>query len=133
GKPAAVVRGLKGATNDIHFFPGQSEFIISSTGKALYRVAIDTKENRLIATLPFELKSIDISPDGKMLAGASWSGAVVLMNLVDNHYTTLVEDSKMRMLTVKFTPDGESLAYGGEDRESRRGFVRLYHFKSKET
>jgi WD40 repeat protein len=86
-----------------------------------------------LLTLPFELKAIDISPDGKTLAGASWTGSIVVVNLEDNTYTTLAEEPKTRMLTVRFTPDGKGLAFGGEDKETRRGFVRLYNFSSKET
>jgi WD40 repeat protein len=84
-------------------------------------------------SLPFELKAIDISRDGKTLAGASWIGNIVLVNLEDNTYTTIVEEGQTRMLTVRFTPDGKSLAYGGEDKVNKRGFVRLYDLNSKET
>jgi WD40 repeat protein len=79
------------------------------------------------------LKSIDISPDGKTLAGASWTGSVVLMNLQTESYTTLVDDGNTRMLSVRFTPKGDGIAYGGEDKQTKRGFVRLHNFQSLET
>jgi WD40 repeat protein len=99
----------------------------------LNMVESGTGVSKLLLTLPFELKAIDISPDGKILAGASWTGNIVLVNLLTNTYTTLVEENKTRMLTVRFTPNGDGLAYGGEDKENKRGFVRLYNFASRET
>jgi WD40 repeat protein len=77
------------------------------------------------------LKAIDISPDGTTLAGASWVGNIVLINLSNNTYTTFVEENQTRMLAVRFTPDGKGLAYGGEDKVTQRGFVRLYNIESK--
>lgn len=133
GRPSAVVRNLPGATNDIVFIPGQNVFILSSSGNALTRVDADRGTGTLLLTLPFELKAIDVSPDGKTLAGVALAGKVVLVNLRDNSYTTLIEENQSRMLAVHFTPDGKALAYGGEDKESNRGFVRLYNFATKET
>lgn len=132
-RPSAVVNGLGGATNDIAFIPGTHDFIVSSSGKVLFRVDATAGTASVLTTLPFELKDIDISPDGKTLAGASWTGNVVLVDLADRSYRTLIEDSKARMLTVQYTPQGDGLAYGGEDRENRRGFVRLYNLNTKET
>ncbi|MEX1239649.1 MAG: High-affnity carbon uptake protein Hat/HatR [Cyclobacteriaceae bacterium] len=132
-RPSAVARGLQGSTNDIVFIPGQQAFIVSSSGKTLTRIDAVTVARTVLVTLPFELKAIDISPDGKTLAGASWSGQVVLVNLRNNTYEVLVEENKSRMLTVRFTPKGDGLAYGGEDKENKRGFVRLYDFNTKET
>ena len=128
-----MIRNLQGGTNDIAFIPGKQSFIVSGTGKTLNLVDVGGTSARILLTFPFELKSIDISPDGKTLAGVSWTGNVVLVNLSNNTYTTLVEDSKTRMLSVRFTPNGDGVAYGGEDKETKRGFVRLYNFKTKET
>ncbi|HEY9489474.1 MAG TPA: hypothetical protein VIQ51_14125 [Chryseosolibacter sp.] len=133
GRPAAVARNLKGAANDIAFLPGQQSFIVSSSGRTLSHVDANTGATRLLLTLPFELKAIDISPDGKTLAGASWAGNIVLVDLQASTYTILAEESKSRMNTVRFTPKGDGLAYGGDDTENKRGFVRLYNFASRET
>jgi WD40 repeat protein len=133
GRPSMVVRNLQGSTNDILFMPGQQSFVVSSSGRTLNLIEAQTGATRLLLTLPFELKSLDISPDGKTLAGASWTGNIVLVDMKTNTYTTLVEENKTRMLTVRFTPNGDGLAYGGEDKENKRGFVRLYNFASRET
>jgi Tol biopolymer transport system component len=130
-----VVRGLSGATNDIEFLPQKSEFIIASAGKTISRVNAETGEVKVLATLPFEVKAISITPDGKTLAGATWSGQVLLMDLSTNAYQLLVDDATFRMTVVRFSPDGQQLAYGVEvlDKKSRRGLVRVYDFNTRET
>lgn len=133
GRPYSVVRNLPGSTNDIAFIPGRNAFIVAGSGRSLTEVDAVSGVNRLLLSLPFELKAIDISPDGKTLAGASWTGNIIVADLKGGSYTTLVEETQSRMLTVRFTPDGKALAYGGEDKESNRGFVRLYNFATKET
>lgn len=133
GKPTKIIRNLPGRTNDIAFIPGKLVFIVASSGNTLTEVDLNTGETRLLLALPFELKSIDISPKGDMLAGASWAGTVVLVNLQNNSYSTLVDDNNARMLSVRFTPSGGGLAYGGEDKKSTRGFVRLYDFQTRDT
>lgn len=132
-RPSSVARNLPGSTNDIAFIPGGNSFIVASSGRALTKVDAATGRTSTLVTLPFELKSIDISPDGKTLAGVSVTGNVVLVDLATQTFSTLIEENQSRLFAVRFTPDGSSVAYGGEDKESARGFVRLYNFKTKET
>ena len=87
-----VVRGFSGQTNDIEFLPDNSAFIVASGGNTLSRVDPKTGELTVLATLPYELKAITISPDGKMLAGAAWSGHVVLFNLVTKATSILAQN-----------------------------------------
>ncbi len=131
-----VVKGFKGGTNDIEFLPDNSGFIVSSTGKTLSLVNAQNGEMKILKDLPFELQSISISPDGKLLAGASWSGKVVLINLSDYSIKTLVDDNSNRVLVVRFSPDGNQLAYGLDkidDPFNKRGIVKLYNFQKNET
>jgi WD40 repeat protein len=131
-----IVKGFKGGTNDIEFLPDNSGFIVSSSGRTLSLVDVQTGAMRVLKELPYELKSISISPNGKTLAGASWSGQVVIINLSDYSMSTLVDDNSNRVLAVRVSPDGNQLAYGIDkidDPFNNRGIVKLYNFNTKET
>jgi hypothetical protein len=128
-----VVRGFNGATNDIEFLPDNSGFIVASGGKTLSLVNQKTGATILLATLPYELKSISISADGKWLAGAAWTGQVVLFNFVTKSTEVISQESPNRILAVKFSPSGKYLAYGVDDITNKRGLVKMYDFATKET
>lgn len=132
---ATVIRGLSGGTNDIEFIPGKSEFIVASAGKTLSSVNPATGDITVLGTFPYEIKAISISPDGRSLAGAAWTGQIVVMDLATKSLQLLVDDNVYRMTVVRYSPDGNQLAYGMEvlDKQNRRGIVRLYDFTTRET
>lgn len=134
GRPATVIRGLQGGANAIAFLPNSQTFIVATNAGTLVQVDLQTGQAKTLLTLPYDLKALDVSPDGTMLAAASWSGRVVLVDLAQGTHRALVDESGARMLSVRFTPSGNGLAYGGEERTARgRGFVRLYTFATGET
>src|SRR5690606_37471956 len=100
----------------------------------LTKVDQATGNKETIVTLPYELKSISISPNGKQLAGATWTGQVVLVDLVTKAFTILVQEkAPQRILSIKYSPDSKLLAYGTDDPDNKRGLVKLYNFETKET
>ncbi|WP_369074970.1 WD40 repeat domain-containing protein [Chryseosolibacter histidini] len=131
-RPSLTVRGFQGATNDLEFMPDGSGFIVSSAGNTLSLVNHKTGAVRSLASLPFEIKSFNISADGKKLAGATWSGQVIMLDLQTSAFEVLQEDSTLRILSVKFSPDGKFLAYGVDDVTNKRGLVRTYDLATGE-
>jgi WD40 repeat protein len=132
GRPK-VVKGFSGATNDIEFLPNNSGFIVASGGKTLSLVDQTTGLSTVLSTMPYEIKAISISTDGKWLAGVSWTGHVILFNLKDKSTSVLAQESPSRILSVKFSPSGKFLAYGVDDITNKRGLVKLYDFNTRET
>lgn len=128
-----VVRGFIGQTNDIEFLPDNTGFVVASGGKTLTLVDQKTGATSPLVTLPYELKSISISSDGTWVAGASWSGHVILFNLKNRSTSILVQETPNRILSVKFSPSGKYLAYGVDDITNKRGLVKLYDFETQET
>lgn len=132
-RPELVIRGLKGSTNDIDFLPDGSSFIVASSSRILY--SGDHREGKiaLLATMPQEIKAISIHPGGKVLAAATWSGAIYIVNIEDRSYSKIVEEPSSRILSLNYSPDGKLLAYGVDDMEHKRGLVKLYDFQSAQS
>jgi WD40 repeat protein len=127
-----IINKLGAATNDIEFLPDNSGFIIASQDKTLRFYNLKTGELKTLLTFPNEIKAISIKNDGKMLAAASWTGQILLVDLESNAITELVSEKNIRMLSVKFSPSGKYLAYGMEE-GNRRGLVRLLDFETQNT
>lgn len=132
GNKPTVIRGLNGGSNDIESLPDNSGFIVSSSGKAVAKIITHTSEVVTVANLPYELKCITISPDGQWLAGGTWSGQIVLLNLNNGNSSVLITENSARILSVRFSPHGNFLAYGVDDLSNKRGLVKLYNMSSKE-
>lgn len=133
-----VAKGFNGATNDLEFLPNGSAFIVASgdfTSREykLTQVNPATGELKPLVLLPTEGKSISISPDGNQLAVGTWGGKVYMVNLRDNSLKTIVQESAARILSVQFSPDGKSLAYGIDDLKNKRGSVKLLFLATGET
>ncbi|MBX2893851.1 MAG: hypothetical protein KF763_00300 [Cyclobacteriaceae bacterium] len=136
------VEGHTRLITDIKFLPDNSGFISTSSDKTLRLTNASTGESRKLITLPYELKAIDISPDGKQLAGVSVSGKVLLVDLVSNKYKEIWSDENVikladstksikvanRILSVAWHPQRNLLALGVEvlnDKRVIRGTVKL--------
>jgi len=128
-----VVSGHKGLVTDIKFLPDNSGFISSATDHTLRLTNHVTGESKKILTLPFDVKSIDISANGKMLAAASSSGKLILVDLKDYSYKELKDEAPNRILSVAFHPSRPTIAYGLEvvNDKAGKGTVKLYNLTSQ--
>jgi WD40 repeat protein/energy-coupling factor transporter ATP-binding protein EcfA2 len=121
-----VVNGLVGASNDIEFLPDNSAFVVSKADRTLSLVNHLTGKASPLASLPYELKSISISPDGQLLAGGTWSGELVLIDLQSKKAEVVYKDSAAQILSVRFSPDGKKLAFGTYEIKEKRGLVKMF-------
>ncbi|MEO5980560.1 MAG: hypothetical protein ABIS36_23980 [Chryseolinea sp.] len=133
GGRANTVKGFTGGTNDIAVLPDNRGFVISSVGNTLSSVNPQSGEVKLLATFPYEIKTISVSSDGQWLAGGTWSGQVILYNFASKSTTELANESPNRVLSVEFSPSGAYLAYGVDDIANKRGLVKMYSFDTKVT
>jgi WD40 repeat protein len=132
------VEGHTRLITDIKFLPDNSGFISTSSDKTLRLTNASTGESRKLITLPYELKAIDISPDGKQLAGVSVVGKVLLVDLVSNKYKEVWSDENAikladstksvkvanRILSVAWHPQRNLLALGVEVLNDKRNVIR---------
>ena len=108
------VEGHTGFIHDIKFMPDNSGFISSASDRTLRLTNQVSGQSSVLLTLPFDLKSIDINPEGTMLAGASVSGQLVMVDLKTKTYSILLNEAPNRILCVAFHPFRPMLAYGTE-------------------
>lgn len=130
-----LVEAHRGFVNDIKFLPDNSGFVSVASDKTVRFTNHLTGQTRLISTLPFDLKSIDISANGKTLIGSSLSGQVIQMDLSSGTYKTIVDETPSRILSVAYHPSRNLIAYGVEvvDESKRvlRGTVKLLDLDTK--
>lgn len=124
-KPVLVTT-LTGATNDIEFLSNDIGLAVSKADKSISLINHLTGKVTSTKTLPFELKSLSVSPDGKQIAGGTWSGELVLVDVQTLNYKIAVKDTGAQILSVRFSPDGKKVAYGTFEIKSRRGLVKMY-------
>lgn len=135
--------------NDIKFMPDNSGFITASADKTLRFTNQESGQSKKIVTLPYDLKSIDISPDGKQLAGVSYGGKLVTIDLTNYAYKEIWSDESTiklsdstksvkvfnRILSVAWHPSRPLLAFGVEAINDKgkvlRGTVKLFDLQTK--
>lgn len=131
------VKGHLGSIRDIKFLPDNTGFISASSDRSLRLTnPADGKGKRLLS-LPYDLKSIDISPDGQWIAGASPTGKLILISTKDYSYKEIADEGPSRVLSVAFNPAKPMvLAYGVEvvaDGKVSRGLVKIMDIGTKKT
>jgi WD40 repeat protein len=62
------------------------------------------------------LESVTFSPDGHWLAAADWNGTVSLWNVASGQRKQISVRTSAGVLSAAFTPEGGTLATGGEDK-----------------
>ncbi|HCW07585.1 MAG TPA: hypothetical protein DGG95_09515 [Cytophagales bacterium] len=130
-KEPQIVSGHKALVRDIKFLPDDSGFISSSLDKTLRFTSTSTSQSKELLSLPFEIKSIDISSDGKWLVAGSTSGKLIMVNLTNYTYQELRDESPNRILSVAFHPSRPLVAYGVELVAEKKGSVKIFDLNSK--
>lgn len=138
GSKPLKVEGHTRLITDIKFLPDNIGFISSSVDKTLRLTNASNGQSRKLVTLPYELKSIDISPDGKRLVGVSVNGKVLMVDLATNTYKEIWTDENVvrpadstksikvpnRILSVAWHPQRNMIALGVEVINEKRNVVR---------
>ena len=124
------VKGHRASILDIKFLPDNSGFISISADRTMRLTNQVTGQSRNVLNLPFDLKSIDISPDGKWIIGGSTSGVLLLINTSDYTFKELLKEPSNRILSVAFNPARPNLiAVGsevlGEAKKINKGTVKI--------
>ncbi|MBS1488539.1 MAG: High-affnity carbon uptake protein Hat/HatR [Bacteroidetes bacterium] len=126
-----IISGHTGLVTDLKFLPDNSQdFISSSVDKTLRLNNAATGKSKQIASFPYEIKSIDISTDGKLAVAASPTGKLVLIDLKTYQVKELLDEAPNRILSVAFHPFRPMVAYGVENVSAAKGTVKLVNINS---
>lgn len=133
GKPLFIT-GHKDFVNDVKFMPDNSGFISASVDKTIRFNDPKTGKSKLLLTFPFDIKAISINGAGTFLVGVSTSGKLALVDLRNNSFTILKDESPNRILSVAFHPTQNRIAYGleiiGSDGKVQKGTLKLLDINS---
>lgn len=145
GEKPLIVRGHRGFVVDLKFLPDNSAFISAGSDRTIRSSNPATGKSTVLAQLPYDVKSIDISHDGKLLAAVSPTGQLIMMDLVTNVIDLRRDESlnHVRVLSVAFHPSRTLLAYGTEYKDvsysglpgdsTWRGSVKIMDYVTLET
>ncbi len=138
GEKPAIVKGHKGFVIDIKFLPDNSGFISVAADRTVRFTNHTTGQGKKLATLPYDIKSIDISADGNWMAAVAASGQLIMMNLNDNTFELKVNEApnQIRVLSVAFHPTKQIIAYGTEflDNDLKvKGSVKIFNYATLES
>lgn len=131
------VKGHQGSITDIKFMQDNSGFVSVSSGGTLRFMKQNESKSYEMLSLPFSLKSIDISSDSRWIAAASVEGKLILINMKDYSYREIANETPNRILSVAFNPIRTNLlAYGMEvisQRKVVRGIVKMIDIETNKT
>ncbi len=143
GEKPMLVTGHKGFIVDVKFLPDNSAVISAGGDRTIRSSNPVTGQSRVLVTLPHQIRSIDISHDGKLLAAVSASGQLIIMDLATNTFDLRRDESlnHTRVLSVAFHPSRTLLAYGTEYKDlsytsndsTWRGSVKIMDYVTEET
>lgn len=131
--PAAILTNVLGAVNDLRFTP-DGRLLIVAGGQPSARGDIriyDTSDWKLKAVFRDHhdvAYAIDVSPDGKVLASASFDTTIRLWDLSSFQPLETIDGHSDFVYDVAFSPDGKLLASASKDRS-----VRLFDIAKKKT
>ena len=112
----------KGGVNDLRFSPDSTQLAVaSSCGIWIYNA--HTGKELDFLTGPMEgIKSIDFSPDGKIIVSGSKDGTVRLWDTTTGKHLRTLREHLWDVNSVCFSPDGKMIASG-----SVYGTLRLWN------
>ncbi len=145
GEKPMSVRAHRGFIVDLKFLPDGSGFISAGSDRQIRLTNPATGAGKMLARLPYDIKSIDISHDGKRMAAVSAAGQLMMMDLTTNAFEVLRDESlnHVRVWSVAFHPNRSLIAYGTEFKDvsysgipgdsTWRGSVKLMDYVTMET
>ncbi len=130
-KSPVTLTGHQGAIYDLVFFEDNSGFISVGADKKI--IINNFRNEKVLATLEHTVKTIALSPNGKMLAVGSMTGEILLFDLINNTPPEQIVRKNMDqkpILDIKFSHNGRFLAIGGLNIATGFGYAFIHELKA---
>jgi WD40 repeat protein/uncharacterized caspase-like protein len=108
-------------TYRVRFSPQSNELFATATWEGKLKLWQRRPDNtkKLIRTLPghkMTVADLQFSPDGKIMASASWDKTIKLWRVEDGQELATLADHQDAVTSIAFSPDGKTLISGSEDK-----------------
>ena len=126
-KSPIVLQGHNGIVGSLVFTPDNQFLISVCTDDRSVRIwRLSDQSSTVIATTESRVRSIDVSPNGNIIAGGTEEGSILLWDRNNNNLQqTFANDAGNSFYTVTFSHDGRYLAAG-----DKRGHVDIWNLAS---
>ena len=113
-KTPVVLKGHNGIVGSLAFTPDNQFLISACTDDRSVRIwRLSDRTSTVIATTESRVRSIDVSPDGNIIAGGTEEGTILFWDRKNNNsQQKIADDPGNSFYTVAFSHDGRYLAAG---------------------
>lgn len=118
------IEGYRYAIENLNFTAdSKGLFARDNSGKSIRYSDLST--SREVVIPPVKINAIDLSADGKKLAGAGENGSLYLWDVSNNYSVTEMKDLGTHLTAVSFAPEGRRIMIG-----DNTGIVKIYDSQS---
>lgn len=114
GNAASRINGHTSFVNDIHLLDEMTFLSVAGDG-TLRRNDLKNMQSELVASLPEEVKVIDVSPDGQFMYGGTVTGKVYRTNLKNGQSELFARFMNAPVHAISISPDGNLVTIGDEN------------------
>ncbi len=119
GNAPKKITGFVNAIEDIHFTPdGKGIYARDNGGKSIKYTDFTT--TRQVITPPDKINAIDVSADGKKIAGAGNNGTLYIWDAANNYSVTQVNMGRTPLTAITWHPTDNILIVGSDN-----GLIRI--------
>nr|HPH47311.1 High-affnity carbon uptake protein Hat/HatR [Chryseolinea sp.] len=118
------IKGYSHAIENVNFTPdGKGFYARDNSGKSIKFSDLSTSKEVIKA--PVKINAIDLSSDGKKLAGAGENGSLYIWDIQNDYAVTEIKDLGRHLTSVTIAPQGRTIVVG-----DNTGMLKIYDYQT---